>query len=116
MSARGRSANRSARKIVSNLPERKRAVLRIASENFLFVKRLERIRSAIGPGGSQKHLALSASRRQSIAKAYPNILDTRRLFTLGNVQKTPRREPPKIHIVNDDKFKKNLTKLAPLDA
>ena len=52
MSARGRDGIRSARKIVSNLPQRKRAVLRIASENFLFVKRLERISSAIGPGGS----------------------------------------------------------------
>ena len=52
MSARGRDPNRSTRKVVSNLPERKRAVLRIASENFLFVKRLERVRSAIGPGGS----------------------------------------------------------------
>ena len=114
MSARGRDGIRSARKIVSNLPQRKRAVLRIASENFLFVKRLERISSAIGPGGSQKHVALSASRRQSIAKAYPNVLDTRRLFTIG--QKTPKREPPKVHIVNDNKFKQNLSKLAPLDA
>ena len=52
MSVRGPNGNKSARKVVSNLPERKATVLRIASENFLFVKRLERIRSAIGPGGS----------------------------------------------------------------
>lgn len=52
MSIRGRDGNRTERKVVSNLPERKANVLRIASENFLFVKRLERIRSAIGPGGS----------------------------------------------------------------
>ena len=43
------------------------------------------------------------------------------MFTLGNVHKAPKREPqrvehPKFHIVNDDKFKHNLTKLAPLDA
>ena len=52
MSIRGRNGNKTERKVVSNLPERKATVLRIASENFLFVKRLERIRSAIGPGGS----------------------------------------------------------------
>ena len=96
------------RRVLSNLPERKQAVLRIASENFHMVKRLERVRSAIGPGGSQKHTALSHDRRQSIAMAYPNILDTSKLFTLGNMHKTPRMK-------RTQTFRPHLTKLAPLD-
>ena len=78
--------------------------MRIASENFLFVKRLERVRSAIGPGGSQKHTAISLSRRQSIAKAYPNILDARNLIlgNVHNVRKTPKQEPPRIRIVENE--------------
>ena len=107
-SARGPNPNQSMRRVLSNLPERKQAVLRIASENFHMVKRLERVRSAIGPGGSQKHTALSHDRRASIAMAYPNILDTSKLFTLGNVHKTPR-------IRRNQTFRSHLTKLAPLD-
>ena len=41
--------------------------------------------------------------------AYPNILDTSRLFTLGKARKTPRT------LKRNQTFRSNLTKLAPLD-
>ena len=104
----GADPNQSGRGVMSNLPERKQTVLRIAAENFHLVKRLERVRSAIGPGGSQKHTAVSLDRRKSIAMAYPNILDTGRLFTLGGVTKTPKFK-------RTQTLRQPLVKLAPLD-
>ena len=46
-STRGRDPIEHARKVLSNLPDRKKTVLKIATENFDLVKRLERVRSAI---------------------------------------------------------------------
>ena len=46
-STRGKDPIEHARRVLSNLPDRKKTVLKIATENFDLVKRLERVRSAI---------------------------------------------------------------------
>ena len=70
---------------MSNLNERKANVLKIAAENFHMVKRLERVRSAVGPGGCQKHTGISPERARRISVAYPNVLDVSNLLTFGKL-------------------------------
>ena len=64
----------SARKVHSNLPDRKKNVLKIATENFDLVKRLERVKSAFQPG-LLSNAPISHSHRESLKKAYTNTID-----------------------------------------
>ena len=105
----GMQSHQRVHRVVSNLAERKNTVLRIAAENFLLIKRLERVRSAIGPGGCQKHRPVSLERRSSIAIAYPNVLDTSKMPGLTGVIKTPKFKK----IVT---LRQPLANLTPLDA
>ena len=61
----------------SNLNVRKKAVLRIAAENFAMIKRIQRVQSSVGrysnsPASDSKYRSRPQS---SIALCYPNVVD-----------------------------------------
>lgn len=77
----------------TNLNERKRSVLKIAKENFHFVKRLQNARSggyaAENPSG--RCTPLSQKRPNSgLQLAYPNVIDADKLFANSKTRNNQR--------------------------
>ena len=71
-SKRGNDPIVSARKVLTNLPDRKKTVLKIATENFDLVRRLERVKSAFQTGVLST-TPISHSHRESLKKAYHSV-------------------------------------------
>ena len=65
----------------TNLPDRKKEVLRIAAENYKIVQRLQRVQSALSSRTTRSNSARKYDSRpkSSLLQSYPNVTDPKNL-------------------------------------
>ena len=97
--------------------EEKKNVLKIATENFDLVKRLERVKSAFQPGVLSS-APISHSHRESLKKAYTNTIDKSKnqKYILQNRHPISRRNQEGPRLIRYEIFQSDFKKLAPLHA